>query len=204
MTADAVTLASPPAASRERQILAAARDVFAEHGFAAAPVEEIARRAGIAKGTVYLYFPSKEALCEAALLAGIDELMAAIAAAVDRERGARDRLHAFLRTKLETFAGNRSFLRMYLREFGPVHQRPGRPGDAVEAARRRQLAILERVLREGVRAGELRALPIAATARWIGQVSRALVEELVHGERHPSPRRAAEEAIDLLFRGIQS
>src|SRR3954454_20532119 len=47
---------------RPRQILAAALEVFAEHGLAAARLEDIAKRAGLSKGTIYLYFPNKEAL----------------------------------------------------------------------------------------------------------------------------------------------
>ncbi len=47
---------------RPRQILDAAFETFAEHGLASARLEDIARRAGVSKGTIYLYFPSKEDL----------------------------------------------------------------------------------------------------------------------------------------------
>jgi AcrR family transcriptional regulator len=47
---------------RPQQILQAALEVFAEKGFRAATMDEIAARAGITKGTIYLYFPSKEEL----------------------------------------------------------------------------------------------------------------------------------------------
>ena len=55
-----------------RRLLAAARDVFAEAGFGPAPTREIARRAGVAAGTLFNYFPGKEAL-GAALLAEAGE-----------------------------------------------------------------------------------------------------------------------------------
>src|SRR3954471_21605396 len=45
--------------ARPSDIVAAALDVFAEKGFAGARIEEIARRAGVSKGTVYLYFEAK-------------------------------------------------------------------------------------------------------------------------------------------------
>ncbi len=48
--------------ARPEEIVAAALDVFVERGFAAARLEDVARRAGVTKGTVYLYFASKEAL----------------------------------------------------------------------------------------------------------------------------------------------
>lgn len=50
--------------ARTRQLLDAALDVFLERGFEAARLDEVAKRAGVAKGTLYLYFVSKEALFE--------------------------------------------------------------------------------------------------------------------------------------------
>src|SRR5262245_33063407 len=47
---------------RPKQILAAALAVFGERGLGAARLEDIAKRAGLSKGTIYLYFPNKEAL----------------------------------------------------------------------------------------------------------------------------------------------
>ena len=47
---------------RPRQILDAAREVFGEHGLAASRLDDIAKRAGLSKGTIYLYFPNKEEL----------------------------------------------------------------------------------------------------------------------------------------------
>lgn len=52
------------AEARPDEVLDAALAVFVEKGYAAAKVDEVARRAGVSKGTVYLYFPSKEALIE--------------------------------------------------------------------------------------------------------------------------------------------
>lgn len=52
-------------AERPGEIVAAALELFVEHGFAATRLEDVARRAGVSKGTVYLYFDSKETLFEA-------------------------------------------------------------------------------------------------------------------------------------------
>lgn len=53
------------AEARPDEVLDAALDLFMEKGFSATRVEDIARRAGLSKGAVYLYFPSKEAIIEA-------------------------------------------------------------------------------------------------------------------------------------------
>jgi AcrR family transcriptional regulator len=52
---------------RPSQILEAALDVFGEHGLAAARLDDIAKRAGLAKGTIYLYFPNKDELFRAVI-----------------------------------------------------------------------------------------------------------------------------------------
>jgi AcrR family transcriptional regulator len=71
---------------RRQAILEAALAVFAERGFAAARLDDVAARAGVAKGTLYLYFHSKEALFEALIRDAISPLLAhvgAVAAAPD-------------------------------------------------------------------------------------------------------------------------
>jgi AcrR family transcriptional regulator len=58
-------------ATRPAEITAAALEVFADHGFAAAKLEDIARRAGVVKGSIYLYFATKEDLFRAVVRAAI-------------------------------------------------------------------------------------------------------------------------------------
>lgn len=83
--------------ARPGELLEAALDVFTEHGFAAARLEEIARRAGVSKGTVYLYFESKEALFKAAAEAAITPaLEAAEAVATDTAAPAAELLGRFV------------------------------------------------------------------------------------------------------------
>jgi AcrR family transcriptional regulator len=61
---------------RRQAILKAALATFAERGFAAARLDDVAARAGVAKGTLYLYFHSKEALFEALIRDAISPLLA--------------------------------------------------------------------------------------------------------------------------------
>ncbi|MFN3295903.1 TetR/AcrR family transcriptional regulator [Caldimonas sp.] len=53
--------------ARPQELLDAALEVFVERGFAASKMEDVASRAGVSKGTVYLYFPSKEELLKAVI-----------------------------------------------------------------------------------------------------------------------------------------
>jgi len=58
-------MAKPADPNRREDILKAAREVFKQDGYGKAHVAEIAQRAGVAKGTVYLYFQSKQAILDA-------------------------------------------------------------------------------------------------------------------------------------------
>ncbi len=78
---------SPPAGGRKAQsaarreaILAAALDEFSERGFAATRLDDIARRAGVAKGTIYLYFSDKESLFQELVRAMLAPLVSALEA----------------------------------------------------------------------------------------------------------------------------
>ena len=76
-------------AQRRDDILRAARDVFFQHGFHTATVDDVAVAAEVSKGTVYLYFDTKETILAHLLLEGLDMLVADLEAAyaVDRRFG---------------------------------------------------------------------------------------------------------------------
>lgn len=62
--------------ARPHELLAAALDLFVEKGYAATRAEEVAHRAGVSKGTLYLYYPSKEELFKAVVRANLAALIA--------------------------------------------------------------------------------------------------------------------------------
>jgi AcrR family transcriptional regulator len=72
--------AQPPG-ERRGAILAAALDEFAARGFAATRLDDVARRAGVAKGTIYLYFRDKESLFQELIRSMLSPVVGTIAAA---------------------------------------------------------------------------------------------------------------------------
>ncbi len=150
-------------AARPAEILSAALDCFAERGFAATRLDDVAARAGVAKGTLYLYFPGKEELFKALvrqeLLPNVERLEAAAAGpgsaaetlgrlvAVWAEDVAPSRF-AVLPKLVIAEAGNFPELaKFYLRE-------------VVE----RFLRLLRSILRRGVEAGEFRPIDVEHVA----------------------------------------
>lgn len=73
--------------SRPRELLDAALELFVEKGFAATRSEEVALRAGVSKGTLYLYFPSKEELFKAVVRHNVAALIAEGQEIADRHEG---------------------------------------------------------------------------------------------------------------------
>lgn len=95
-------------ADRDRAIVRAALQEFTQQGFAAARMDDIARRAGVAKGTIYLRFKNKEALFEAIIHQEISPLVNAAATAIEPGESIR----AFLeRTMMPLVSGSGRFRR---------------------------------------------------------------------------------------------
>jgi AcrR family transcriptional regulator len=98
-----------------QHILEAAEKVFAEHGYDAAPMQEIARRAGLSMGVIYGIFPGKAELYAALLDARGREVVEAARAVATREAKPRDALFALAAMYVDFFVARPDFLRMHLR-----------------------------------------------------------------------------------------
>lgn len=142
--------------ARPAEIIAAAMQLWAERGFAASRLEDVAAGADIAKGTIYRYFPSKEALFEAAL-------QARIVATMDRAKGMAQgfegptkillaRFFEAIRTELVD-GGSSVFLRVLLSE---GHRFPELVALYEEVVLSRGMATVRAILAAGVAHGDLR------------------------------------------------
>ena len=78
--------------ARPAELISAALDLFVERGFSATRLEDVAARAGVSKGTVYLYFPSKEDLFKAVVRGGIVPAIERAEKLLDEHRGSADSL----------------------------------------------------------------------------------------------------------------
>ncbi|MFF0476186.1 TetR/AcrR family transcriptional regulator [Streptomyces sp. NPDC004284] len=134
----------------------AAVTLIAEQGFSATTVDEIAERAGVAKGTVYYNFKSKTELFEELLRHGVSLLAASLRSAAEEtaERGGSrvEALDAMIRAGLVFIDRYPAFTQLYVAELW----RTGRAWNStLLVVRQEAVAVVEGVLREGVAAGEL-------------------------------------------------
>src|SRR5580700_10846976 len=139
------------------EILAAARTVFAVSGFNNTTMDEIASAAGIAKGTVYLYFSSKKDIYLAALKHGLTELMDRTRTNMHSANGIQARLRAFVRTRLEYAEANRDFIKIYHSEFGNLTNAAVCYSE-FQQLYLKQARMLEAVLSSAVANGEIRPI----------------------------------------------
>lgn len=178
-----------------------ARDLFVEKGFAATRLEDIATRAGISKGTIYLYFDNKEALFEAVIEAGLAPVMETIKAVPAKtDRPAIELLHGYYgalqRTMREVPAA--SLLKLLFTESGNF------PAlvqwfeiNAVCDAKMAMANIIE----AGIASGDFR--PVAADVAadtFFSLIWLCVFEKVWVG--FPPPERLLEEGFDTLTRGI--
>ena len=137
------------------EILAAARKVFAVSGFNEATMDDIASAAGIAKGTVYLYFSAKKDIYLAALKQGLTELRDRTRTNMNAADGIQARLRAFVRTRIEYAEVNRDFIKIYHSEFGNLTNAAAHDSE-FQQLYLQQAKELEKVLRSAMDSGEIR------------------------------------------------
>jgi len=187
---------------RTAEILHAAYRVFAEQGFDQATIAEIARVAGVAKGTIYLYYPSKQDIYSAALRQSAADLAARTKAAMDRATGAGEKVRAFIDTKLRYFEAHRDFFRIYYTEAGRALCRHGHHAKHIDDLFLEQVKALDQVLQHAVRRRTIRAVRTEAAASAILDITRSIVSQRLRGASRASLDEDIAFAFDLTWKGI--
>jgi len=187
---------------RTAEILQAACRVFAEQGFEQATMAEIARVAGVAKGTLYLYYPSKQDIYWAALGRSLLELAAATRSQAESAATAEQKVHAFIATKLRYFEEHRDFFRIYYSEVGRALCRHGQAARQFDDLYLEQVKVLDQVLQHAVRRKAIRPIRTDATAFALFDLTRSLVTQRLRGLSRASLDEDIEFAFDLAWKGI--
>lgn len=104
---------------RQTQILNAARACFGKHGLAAVTMDQIAKRARVAKGTIYLHYHSKEAILRDAIRNGISDLQEATVPAISAAGTLEQTVQRFFQATLTFFNDARDFYFLLNAELEP-------------------------------------------------------------------------------------
>ncbi len=151
--------------ARPSEILDAALKVFAEKGYAGARMDDIARRAGVTKGTIYLYFDGKEAVFKSLVRESIGAtLTSATAEARDFQGSARDLLRFVLdiMTRLLTTSDRVVLPKIIIAESGNFPELARFYRDEIID---RGLALMSGLIERGIAQGEFRSVPVTHVAR---------------------------------------
>jgi AcrR family transcriptional regulator len=154
---------------RPRQILDAALEVFGERGLAGARLDDIARRAGVSKGTIYLYFPNKEELFREVVRAiVVDRLRQAAAKAGDGDPVAE--LKRYMREHWD-FVRSPEFQTIFKLVTGELHNFP----DLAEFYGREVIMpatqLLAGMIRRGIDRGDFRQVDPVLAARFLSSTT---------------------------------
>jgi TetR/AcrR family transcriptional regulator, fatty acid metabolism regulator protein len=187
-------------ADKRGRILDAAIKMFAERGFHTATVAEIARAAGVADGTIYLYFKSKEDLLLRLFDEKMTELTAEARAEVEGQRTAPEKLRRFIQLHLSLVERNPDLASVLIVELRQSAQ-------FLRAADRNKLAayvdVIAEVVRAGQQSGELDGTISPGTVKRaiFGALDELALAWLVSGRRTPLKKTAAEVA-EWFVRGL--
>jgi TetR/AcrR family fatty acid metabolism transcriptional regulator len=192
----------PSGASPEkyRKILDAAVAVIAENGYFNSPVSKIAARAGVADGTIYLYFKSKDDVLRAA----IDRMMQRFYGSVDEEfkhvTDPRAQLEAIGRIHLETVTVDRNMAVLMQTE---VRQSAKFIAEFSQKHLARYIQTVREVVRRGQEQGVFRKeLSAGVVAQvWFGAIDEMLTTAVFTG-RDYDPKATARQVMDVVLNGI--
>ena len=202
MTAPRPTREHVLAAFRRQEVLDAARAVFGQHGFERATMEAIASEAGVAKGTVYLYFRSKQAVYDATVAEGLDQLLRRTQEAIEAAATLKAAIQAFVSVRVRYFQERPDFFKMYVAEISHQLTHPRRRNHACAAALDGQTRALQRAIERAIDRREVHDVDPAAAALVIFDTTRGLVARRLLTCPKSDATRDIEFLTDLIWSGL--
>jgi AcrR family transcriptional regulator len=188
-------------AFRTREILAAARKLMERNGLDAVTMEEIAGAAGVAKGTIYLYFPSKDELIRALITQVGENLLRDLEAIVEAPSSPLEKIRRVATLLLDCLIKERALYPAYARDMQ-------RGGQGSPRGYWRQLQEMEDkffdlvtpVFAQGIAAG----LFIPANPRLLTFMLRGMVRGVGYYQMNEGQEEAVKEALPVLLTLITS
>jgi AcrR family transcriptional regulator len=184
---------------RRGQILDAATSVFAAQGFATADVQEIAKKTGVGKGTIYRYFASKEELFLAAVDHGMRNLKLAVDGAAASAKQPLDRIAEGVLAYLTFFDERPEIVELLVQERAYFRDRK-RPTYFVH--REANMGPWQDLYRELIRTGTFRDVPVDRIADVISDLLYGIMFTNYFASRKTSPANQCKNALDILFHGL--
>ncbi|HUA36551.1 MAG TPA: TetR/AcrR family transcriptional regulator [Candidatus Binataceae bacterium] len=189
---------------REREILVAARKVLGHYGIQATTIDRVAEEAKVAKGTIYLYFNSKDDLVHAAVIEGIRALQAETARADDPTLPPLQRLRRLIHTSYRLQSSNQDFLKTFIvgNSLDLVLDSPR--GREFMAIYRETLDLIAAIFRDAIDQGAIRPIDPQFAAFMLTEMITGSLRRRVLGLASTPPEADADAVIELFLKGVQA
>jgi TetR/AcrR family fatty acid metabolism transcriptional regulator len=185
---------------KPQQIIEAAVRVFARKGYFNSRVSDVAREAGIAAGTIYLYFDTKEEILITLFREKMAAFVSALRKAIAEERDALAKLRRLVRLHFQMLEGNPDLaevVQVELRQGQKLFRGPASQEIAT------YFALISSVLDEGVAAGRFRAdLPVKVATKMLFGAMDQMATSWVLGKRGYRLADTAEAVAEIFVQGI--
>jgi TetR/AcrR family fatty acid metabolism transcriptional regulator len=183
---------------RREEILNAARSIFARRGFALGIMDEIAKEAGIAKGTIYLYFRSKADIYRAVLHHDMKVLRKSTLERIDTAKSLRDKIGAFTLSRLENAEAQKEFFRIMDSEQGNLSMTRSQYREFL----REPVLRLASALGDASQRGEIRPVPPEKVSWIIADMTRGTIQRRLSGQNDTSPGEDSAFLVDLIWASL--
>ena len=183
-------------AGLRQNILRRAEDIFTRHDYHEVLMEDVAQACGVAKGTVYRYFPSKRALYVAVMFEGIERLQQALRGALATPMSPVRKVESAVRCVLGHFWDRRFFFTLINRN----EHKPQDPDNREWLRRRAELSrTIQGAVEEAMLAGHVRRVdPRIATEMLLGMLRGANR----YRSAHDTQEAMVGTVLDVFLRGV--
>ncbi len=192
---------------RHREILDAAKHIFAEKGYRVATIDDIANYLSVGKGTIYRYFHNKKALFIAVFEDGMGQLMTTMYSHIESVVNPADKIRCAIKTFFEFFDENRELVEIGMQvrsEFKDEHKR------VFMSLYQDYIVRIQNNLRDGISQGIFREMDVEKTAEAMSATTQGLLQSFyirefsgaAAGERRKKLTDRTSAVCELILQGL--
>jgi AcrR family transcriptional regulator len=183
---------------RRTAIIDAARSVFARKGFTRSIIDEIAQEAGIAKGTVYLYFRSKKEIYRAVLDQDMEFVKKSTLERIDAAKNLKDKIRAFALARLENAETRKEFFRIMDTESGTLSYTRSQYRDWL----REPVLRLASAIEDASVRGDIRCVASEKAAWVIADMTKGTIQRRLIGQNNAPLSEDSEFLVSFIWAAL--
>jgi len=186
---------------KRQAILAAASKRFSTYGFHETKMEQVAEEAGVAKGTVYLYFKDKNTLLFEVARYNMARYLQSMQEQIAPFESSQDKLRAYARHHIAQFPEMARFHKLNFEHFMKVTQDKSML-EQIREDQRAVLNVVKEIIEIGIKRGEFREVHVADAALIVTGSLHAYIQQAMLGTIKQQRAEQADELVDLLIQGF--